>query len=199
GVDALDDVDGMRVDALAPREGEKLAGQRRAAPGCRFDRRQRPMHPGIAGDALLQGVNAAADDHQEIVEIVRDAAGQLSERVELLRFRKLLLHLFKLELGLAPLGDVAGNLGEADQLAVLIDGINDDTGPEEGAVLAYPPAFLLVAALVARNLQRTLWLAVGTVALGVEAGEMLAEDFLGAGALDALAPDIPARDHPGGG
>src|SRR5262249_18275274 len=148
----------------------------------------------IAADALLQGVNAAADDHQQIVEIVRDATGQLSERVEFLRFRKMLLHLFKLELGLAPLGDVAGDFCEADQSAVLVEGIDDDAGPEEGAVLAPPPAFFLVAALVARDLQRALWLAVGAVALRVEAGEMLAEDFLGAVALDALAADVPARD-----
>jgi hypothetical protein len=88
-------------------------------------------------------VKTAADDHQEIVEIMRHAAGQLAERVELLRFRQLLVHLFELELGLAALGNVPGDLGEADEIAVLVDWVDDDAGPEEGAVLADAPAFLL--------------------------------------------------------
>ena len=108
---------------------------------------------------------------------MRDAAGQLAERVELLRFRQLLLHLLELELGLAAFGDVAGDLGEADEIAVLVDGVDDDAGPEEGAVLADAPAFLLVAAVFPGNAQGALRLAVGAVGFGVEAGEVLADDF----------------------
>jgi hypothetical protein len=186
------------VCGLAPRKAEELAGQRRAALGCPLDRGNRALRSRVVADPLLEDVQAAADDHQEIVEVVCDAAGQLAECIELLRLRKLLLHPLEPELGLAPLGHVAGDLGEADKLAVLIDGIDDDAGPEEGAVLAHPPAVFLVAALVAGDLQRALRLAVGAVSLGVEAGKMLAEDLLGRVALDALAADIPARDHAGG-
>ena len=152
---------------------------------------------GSSSIAFLQRVKAAADDHQEIVEIVRHAAGQLAERVELLRFRQLLLHLLELELGLAALGDVAGDLGEADELAVLVDRVDDDAGPEEGAVLADAPAFLLVAALFPGNAQRAERLAVGAVGFGVEAGEVLADDLVGRIALDPLAADIPAGHDAG--
>ena len=100
---------------------------------------------------FLQRVKAAADDHQKIVEVVRDAAGQLTERIELLRFCKLLLHLLELELRLAALGNVAGDLGETDEFAVLADRVDDDAGPEERAVLADAPAFFLIAALFFRG------------------------------------------------
>ena len=108
---------------------------------------------------------------------MRDAAGQLAERVELLRFRELLLHLLELELRLAALGDVPGDLGEADEIAVLVDGVDDDAGPEEGAVLAHAPAFLFITALFPGNSQGALRLAVGAVGFGIEAGEVLPDDF----------------------
>ncbi len=129
---------------------------------------------------------------------MRHAAGQLAERVQLLGFRQLRLHLFELELGLAAFGDVAGDLGKADQFAVLADRVDHDAGPEEGAVLADAPAVLLIAAGFARDAQRARRLAVGAVGFGVEAGEVPAEDLLGRIALDALAADIPAGDDAGG-
>ena len=162
-----------------------------------FDRRYRPLAPRIVVHALLQCVKAAADDHEKIVEIVGHAAGELAERVELLRFREMLLHLLELELGLAALGDVAGDLGKADQLAVLIDGIDDDAGPEERAVLADAPAFLLVAALFQGDPQGAGRLAVGPVDFGIEAGEVLPDDLFGRITFDPLAADVPAGDDAG--
>jgi hypothetical protein len=147
---------------------------------------------------FLQHMHAAADDHQEVVEVMSDAAGELAERVELLGLGELPLHRLELELRVAPLGDIAGDLGKAHHLAILVDRIDHDARPEECAVLADAPAFLLVAALFARNPERTRRLAVGAVGLGVEAGEVLAEDFLRRIALDALAADVPARDDPAG-
>src|SRR5579859_3407023 len=38
---------------------------------------------------VLQSLGVAADDHQEIVEVVRDAAGELADRVHLLQMRGL--------------------------------------------------------------------------------------------------------------
>src|SRR4051812_46224584 len=121
-----------------------------------------------------------------------DPAGQLSQRIELLGFRKLLLHALQLELGLAPLGDVAGDLGKADQPAVFLDGVDDDAGPEERAVLADTPAFLLIAAVLPGNSERPRGLAVGLVGGGVKPRKMLADDFLRQVALDALPADVPA-------
>ncbi|MGY4596142.1 hypothetical protein ACVWXL_003888 [Bradyrhizobium sp. GM22.5] len=116
---------------------------------------------------------------RRLLKIVGDPAGELAERVEFLGFGELLLHRLELELGIAPLGDVARDLGEADQLAGLVDRIDHDAGPEEGAVLADAPAFLLVAALFPRDAERTGGLAVGAVGLGVEPGKVLAEDLPG--------------------
>ncbi len=103
-----------------------------------------------------------------------------------------------LSCAVAPLGDVAGDLGKADEIAVLVDRIDDDARPEERAVLADAPAFLFVAALFARDAECTGRFAVGAVRLCVEAREMLAEDLLGRIAFDALAADVPARDDAGG-
>ena len=123
----------------------------------------KPAAVWVVPDPLAQRVKAAGDHHQEIVEIVGDAAGQLPERIELLRLGQLLLHLLELELGLAAFGDIAGDLGKADQPAIFVDGVDDDTGPEERAVLADAPAFLLVAALFPGNSKGTRRLAVGAV------------------------------------
>src|SRR5262249_56340114 len=43
--------------------------------------------------------------------------------------------------GLLALGDVAGDFGEADELAVLPHGVEHGLGPEAAAGLAPPPAF----------------------------------------------------------
>src|SRR3546814_1989320 len=54
----------------------------------------------------------------------------------------------------AMLGEVARGLGKTTQGAVLVaDGGDDDVGPEQGAVLALAPAFLLVAALALGDLE----------------------------------------------
>ena len=44
------------------------------------------------------GLGVAVDDHQQVVEIVRDAAGELAERFHLLRLRQLLLRALEREL-----------------------------------------------------------------------------------------------------
>ena len=97
---------------------------------------------------FLQDLGAAADDHQKIVEVMGDAAGQLSQRIELLGFGELFLHALQFERGLAPLGDVPRYLGKADKPAVLLDGVDDDARPEERAVLADAPAFFFVTAVL---------------------------------------------------
>ncbi len=53
---------------------------------------------GIGVEVALEDMEAAADDHQQIVEVVRNAAGELAERIELLRLCELPLHGFELEL-----------------------------------------------------------------------------------------------------
>ena len=107
------------------------------------------------GERALHRLQIADDDGQQVVEVVRDAAGQLADRLHLLRLRKLLLRALQRLLRLAPLGDVARDLGEADQLAGRIaDRVDDDARPEGRAVLAHPPALGLELALAPCGLER---------------------------------------------
>ena len=67
----------------------------------------------------LEQLVVAGDDGQQVVEVVRDAAGQLADRLHALRLAQgLVLH--------DLLADVANELDEADELAVL-----DRAGPRQ--------------------------------------------------------------------
>ena len=52
--------------------------------------------------ALARQHHVAGDAGQDVVEVVRDAAGQLADRFHLLRLAQLALELGALDLGLAP-------------------------------------------------------------------------------------------------
>ena len=58
------------------------------------------------GQAALHEFEAGADRHQQVVEIVRHAAGELADRFELLALAERRLGLVARRLRLAPLGDV---------------------------------------------------------------------------------------------
>ena len=128
--------------------------------------------------AAQQEVGRAADHRHQIVEVVGDAAGELAERLQLLRLDQRGARFLELLLRSDALGDVAGDLGEADVLAVLVeDRVDQHVRPEQGAVLAHALRLALILALGERGLERPLGLAGGAVLLGVEAREMLADDL----------------------
>ena len=133
--------DRRHADPLDARESEQLGGQLGAAP-ARFERGLGdPLQPRLverAGDDLEPA------DHrgEQIVEIVGDAAGELADRLHLLRLAERLLGALALaDLGLQPVergaevggalgdprlstscgqlpfGDVVGDADEADMLA----------------------------------------------------------------------------------
>ncbi len=111
---------------------------------------------------------------------------------------KLLLALPQRVLGGLAFGQIAGDLGEAEQLTGRIeDRIDHDIGPEPCAVLADAPAFGLEFALPLRSLQGASRQAGGAVFLAVEAGEMLADNLVGAVTLEALRAGIPAGHDAG--
>ncbi len=98
-------------------------------------------------------------------------------------------------LGQPAFRQVSGDLGETPQRAFFVaQGGDDDVGPEAGAVLAHPPALVLDAPLGRRPPQFLLGPAPLDGLLGVEAGEVLADDLLGPVALDALRPAVPGGD-----
>jgi hypothetical protein len=139
-----------------------------------------PPGPRIPVDHEAVGI-----EHEQ--RVVGDAGNQ---RAELTRgFVQILLrHL--------PFGDVACDLGKADQHAiVVVDGVDLDQRPEAAAVLAHAPAFAFEVALTRRRLQHPRRQADGAVFGRVELGKMLADDLVGRIALEPFGARIPAHDH----
>ena len=87
---------GLLVELLAAREGEHALGQ--VAPRCApcTALSSSAMQLGIVGQALAHQFEAAEHRHQQIVEVVRDAAGELADRVHLLRLEQRFARLFEL-------------------------------------------------------------------------------------------------------
>ena len=78
------------------REGQQLRGEEcRALAGARGLVQYR-LHRLVRIELHLGHLNVALDDGQEVVEVVRDAAGQHAERFELARTQQLLFDLFAL-------------------------------------------------------------------------------------------------------
>src|SRR5262249_12534579 len=115
--DVLDlraDVEHFRLERLAAGEGQKLRRQLGGAlhrPGDRLDL----TAAGPPGEiAAAQEIGGGTDDGQEIVEIVRDAAGELADRFHLLGLAQHFL-------ALAAFGDVDGLQHGARYRIVLIE------------------------------------------------------------------------------
>jgi hypothetical protein len=95
-------VDRTRRERLAPGKREQLSGQHGGAL-ARLDRRPDAAaeEPGLDVAAALQLAldiaKVAEDNLQDVVEIVRDAAGHLADRLHLLRLAQGLLRLFALD------------------------------------------------------------------------------------------------------
>jgi hypothetical protein len=197
-VDQLGNGHGLGIEVLPAREGQHALGEDgaplRGLPGVGHQRRD----PGIVADAPLDELQAAQHRRQQVVEIVRDAAGQLADRLHLLRLEQRFPRRVEMLLGLPPFGEVARDLGEAQQRARrAADGIDDHMRPEVRAVLAHPPAFGLELAGALGRLQRGRRNAACDVLLGIEQREVPADHFPGCIALEALGAGIPARDVAG--
>jgi len=82
---------GARQQMLPPRERQQLAGEGGAALHC-----ARCAFQGFQGGGVLrrfgfQQLQVAGDHGKQVVEIVRNAAGELAQRIQALRVRQLLL------------------------------------------------------------------------------------------------------------
>ena len=71
-----------------------------------------------------------------------------------------------------------------------------DVGPEAGAVLADPPAFVLEPAVGGGDLKLPVRLAGGDLLRGVEHREVPSDDLICSVALEALRARIPRGDAP---
>ena len=87
------------VDAqfLAAGEGQHAAGQRDAALGALHGVVEQPDGLVVVGNAFADELEAAHHGHQQVVEIVRDAAGELADRFHLLGLEELLAGTLELE------------------------------------------------------------------------------------------------------
>ena len=163
---------------LAAGERQQLPGQAFAALGRRLDRLDGPRQFRV--EQPLEGLGVAADDHQQIVEVVGDAAGQFADRLHFLRHGELLARLDQLLLGVAPLGGVAQHIGKADQIAGVVVDRPDGAGDEEQrAVLFDAPALHRVLAVLDRQFEHAVRLARAPLVGPVKHAEMLADDFVG--------------------
>ncbi len=96
-----------------------------------------------------------------------------------------------------PLGEVARDFREGDQIARRVeDRIDDHIGPEVRAVLAHAPPLRLEAAFAPRGLQGDAGNVLLEILRRVEAREMLADNLVGLIALEAPGARIPAGDMP---
>src|SRR5688572_23224458 len=93
------------------------------------------------------------------------------------------------------LREVALDFGKADEAAGLIAERGEDLiCPVARAIFADAPTFGFEAAFELGGSQLGQWLANSLVFGGVTDGEMLADDFVGAVALDAGGADVPGGD-----
>ena len=107
------DIEHLRFQRLPAGKRQQLAGQLGGALDGLGDRVDIAAAALFRQFAAAQEVGGGADDGQQIVEIVRDAAGQLADRFHLLRLAQRFL-------ALAALGDVDGFRHRADDGAVLV-------------------------------------------------------------------------------
>ena len=84
-------VDRLGVQGLPPPEGEQAAGELGAERRRLLGLLQNLAVVGV-GHTPLQQFQIAGDHRQQVVEVVRDAAGQLADRLHLLGLAQLLLH-----------------------------------------------------------------------------------------------------------
>ena len=129
------EIDDLRLQHLPAAEGEQLAGERRGALARRLNLLEVRAQP-IALRDLVEHQRAVAEDGgQQIVEIVRDAAGELPDRLHLLRLAQLLLEP-------PALGDVA-RVDHDRRDRRLAEAIDADAFHDPPAAVGMPEANLL--------------------------------------------------------
>ena len=107
----------------------------------------------------------------------------------------LLLRFFELSRCFDPLRDIPRDLGETHYVAAIVAyRIDDDGGEKLRAVFANAKALCFKTSGLGGLTERGGWNAGGAVFIGIEAAEVLADDFVGGVAFDALGAGIPGGD-----
>ena len=158
----------LRRQHLLAAEGQELAGERCRAPRCAGNFLRRAAQRRVRAEAVKQKFRIARDHHQQIVEIVRDAAGESAYGFHLLRLPELLLQ------G-AALGDIFGKQFEGWSLAAVGNSAAGNADHRGRAVFAFPfgdqPVEGSRRAQIIRQLEPLQ-------RIGVEGSEMFPDQFL---------------------
>ena len=134
-----------------------------------------------------------------IVEVVGDAARELTDRFHLLGHGKLLARLDQFFLRVAPLRCVPEDIGETDQRSVLVPDGRDRAGDEhQRTVLFDAPALDFVFAFLGGAFERSVRLAGAALVRPINDAEMLAENFVSGVPGDLLGRTVPACDMAAG-
>ncbi len=108
----------LGVDGLPAGKAEQLPGEISGPTGCIVDVAQAGVERLLRGKFAQGQFGVTEDDRQHVVEVMGDAAGQPPYAFHLLGLRQLSLQLLPLRLRLFALGDVAGDAGHAEDLAL---------------------------------------------------------------------------------
>ena len=185
--DRFVDVGGNRLQQLFAGKGQKLGDQPAAFVDgdlVDFQYARDARIAGIFGDELMAGL----DDGEQIVEIMRDAAGELADHLLLLGLVTILPQRFKLAL----LRDVPDDFHESGGGTVsVMHRLDRGVGPEPLTGFANPPALLFIFSGMAGPGQAALRQQGGDIFRRIEAGEMLADDLSPGIALQFFGADIP--------
>src|SRR5579862_2179134 len=140
----------------------------------------------------LNSFEISQHDHKQVVKVVGYAAAQLAHRIQLLRSGELLLSLFELSRCFDPLRDIPRDLGETHYVAAIVAyRIDDDGGEKLRAVFANAKALCFETSGLGGLTERGGRNAGGAVFIGIKAAKVLADDFVGSVACDALGAGIP--------
>ena len=122
------DVDDFEFEKLFAAESQELAGERGGAVGGLLNGFGFGMQRMAEGELVEHDFGIAADDHEEIVEVVGDAAGEAADGFHFLGLAELVFEH-------AALGDVFGDGFENVGGLVAGDGTAADADGDEGARL----------------------------------------------------------------
>ena len=96
------------MELAAPGIGQQLVGKLRRTGGGHLDLVEAALHGGLKVRIHQGQTRMTHDAHEQVVEVMGDAARQHPEALQLLGLLDLGLHVLPVLLGLAPLGHVAG-------------------------------------------------------------------------------------------
>ena len=181
--DQAADIDRLRIERLAAREGEQPLGERRP-PAARRASRCRPSAPAVAHRAPAPASARCRVSRLPMMTVSRllksCATPPVSWPMPSIFCACASCSCARCSAICASRRSVMSRVILAKPISspvLVADAIDDDAGPEARAVLAHAPALGLELALAHGRLERARRHAGGAVFLGVEALEVLADDL----------------------